>query len=424
MAELDLFSPPLTQLSIDHSQYVEMLPVSSLTDSGPIEFFIPGDGSKYLDLPDTLLRLQLKVTRADGSDVPAHEHTGIVNYAQNCIFSQVEIVLGDRLISQSSATHPYRAIIETLLNFSDATLKSQFTAAMFHKDTAGFMNSTALEGANLNNGLVKRAQRVVGSRPFHVIGPLHADILFCERLLLNNVDLRIKLIKANDDFCLMSPAGSDHKLKILSASLFVKRVTVSPAVALGHAAALRRENALYPISRINIKTYSIPQNSRTCQQDNLFLGPIPRYVVISMVNHADFVGRRQGNPFNFQHFDLEYLALCQEGRQIPAKAFQPRFDDGDAVREFYNLYTATGRHLKDLPLAIDLDDFSAGYALYVFNLSPNEDTAALAPVSNGSVRLEMRFRTALPQTTTLIVYACYDSILEINSKREVLVDYY
>ncbi|KAF7655003.1 hypothetical protein LDENG_00062220, partial [Lucifuga dentata] len=69
-------------------------------------------------------------------------------------------------------------------------------------------------------------------------------------------------------------------------------------------------------------------------------------------------------------------------------------------------------------------EFNDGYSLFVFNLNPEEDNDALFPVSNGNLRLEMRFRVPLPHTTTLIVYACYDSILEINSKRQVLVDYY
>ncbi|XP_057675664.1 uncharacterized protein F54H12.2-like [Corythoichthys intestinalis] len=401
-----------------------MLPISALTEDGPIEFFVPGDGSKYLDLADTLLQLQLQVTNADGSRLPAAEKVGLINYPLNTIFSQVDVTLADRLISQSSSTHPYRSMIEALLNFSDASLKSQFTAGMFFKDKSGQMDTTDLTGDAVNEGLVNRAQRVAGSRSFYVIGPLHADIFFCERLLLNNVDLRVKLIKANNDFCFISPANSDHKLKILSASLFVKRVAVSPAVSLGHEAALRKENALYPLSRINVKTYSIPQQSRTCQQDNLFLGPMPRYVVVGLVAHTAFTGRRESNPFNFANYNMEYLALTQEGRQIPSKPFQPQFSERNAAREFYNLFTSTGRHLKDLPLCIDHEDFMDGYALYVFNLSANDDTSALSTVSNGSVRLEMRFKAPLPHTVTLIVYACYDSILEIDSKRQVLVDYY
>ena len=83
-----------------------------------------------------------------------------------------------------------------------------------------------------------------------------------------------------------------------------------------------------------------------------------------------------------------------------------------------------GWHLKDLPLSITREEFNNGYSLFVFNLNPGEDTDALSPVSNGNLRLEMRFRVLLPHTTTLIVYACYDSVLEINTRRQVLVDYY
>ena len=51
---------------------------------------------------------------------------------------------------------------------------------------------------------------------------------------------------------------------------------------------------------------------------------------------------------------------------------------------------------------------------FVFNLTAAEDAEALSPLTSGSLRLEMRFRVPLPQTTTLIVYSCFDSILEIK----------
>ena len=425
MTELDLFTAPLTQLSIENKVFTEVLPQAALTDHGPIEFFIPGDGEKYLDLNDTLLHLRVKITNPDGSDLADGAQVGLINYPLNTIFSQCDVVVGDRLISQSSATHPYRAIIETLLNYSYDSIKSQFTAGLFYKDTAGHVDSIDTrdeEGGN--RGLVNRARFTQNSREVHLLGPLHADIFFSDRLLLNSVDLRIKLTRASDAFCLTSAPNTNYRLKILGASLFVKKVTVAPAVRLGHAAGLMKSNALYPLSRVNIKTYSLPANSRVCNQENLFLGTMPKYIVLAMVNHEAFTGRRDLSPFNFLHNNVEYLALCQDGRQVPAKAFQPGFNEGVSVREFYNIFTATGRHLKDLPLCIDREDFGSGYSLFVFNLSPSEDSEALSPVTNGSLRLEMRFRTPLPHTTTLVVYACYDSILEINSKRQVLVDYY
>ncbi|TWW77920.1 hypothetical protein D4764_11G0000410 [Takifugu flavidus] len=389
----------MTQLSIDEKTYTEISPLSAITDGGPIEFFIPGDGDRYLDLNDTLLHLRVKITNPNGSNLANDAAVGLINYPLNTIFSQCDVTLGDRLISQSSATHPYRCMIETLLNFSPDTLSSQFTGGLFYKDTAGSVDSIVLVNGP-NNGLTRRAASTARSREVHLLGPLHGDIFFCERLLLNSVDLRIKLTRANDAFCLMG------------------------ALRLGHAAALMKGNALYPLSRVNVKTYSIPANSRVCNQENLFLGSIPKYVVLGMVHHEAFTGRRDLSPFNFRHYDIEYLALCQDGRQVPAKAFQPDFNNGVSVREFYNMFLATGRHLKDLPLSISRDDFNDGYSLFVFNLNPSDDNDALSTVSNGNLRLELRFRTPLPHTATLIVYACYDSILEINAKRQVLVDYY
>ncbi|XP_072768640.1 uncharacterized protein F54H12.2 [Nerophis lumbriciformis] len=423
MAKLDLFSAPMTQMSIDDKTYTEVLPLSAITDGGPIEFFIPEEGEKYLDLNDTLLYLRVKITRADGTNIPLDANVGLINYPLNTIFSQCDIMLEDRLISQSSATHPYRAIIETLLNYSEATLKSQFSAGLFYKDTAASIDS--IVGVNgPNKGLNIRSAFTAESKEVHLLGPLHADILFSERLLLNSVDVRIKLTRASDAFCLMGAADGTFRLKVLGASLFTKKVTVSPAVRLGHASALLKGNALYPLSRVSVKTYSIPENSRVCTQENLFLGTMPKYIVLGMVNHEAFTGRRDLSPFNFQHFNAEYVTLCQAGKQIPSKAFQPQFNQGASVREFYNMFTATGRHMKDLPLCINRQDFERGYSLFVFNLNPGEDSDALSMVSNGTLRLEMRFRVPLPNTVTLVVYACYDSILEIDFKRQVLVDYY
>lgn len=64
---------------------------------------------------------------------------------------------------------------------------------------------------------------------------------------------------------------------------------------------------------------------------------IPKYVVLGMVHHDAFTGKRVPSPFNFRRNNVEYQALCQDGRQVPAKAFQPQFDHHNLVREFYNM---------------------------------------------------------------------------------------
>ena len=44
-------------------------------------------------------------------------------------------------------------------------------------------------------------------------------------------------------------------------------------------------------------------------------------------------------------------------------------------------------------------------------------------VQNGSVRLEMKFKTTVVETLTTLVYAEYDNLLEIDQDRSGVLDY-
>ncbi|XP_067233779.1 uncharacterized protein F54H12.2-like [Chanodichthys erythropterus] len=421
-SELDLFTVPLTQTVIEKNSYLEVPPLSAISDSAPLEFFIAGTGEDYLDLNNTLVYLRLKITAPDGSDLADDAKVGLINYPGATIFSQVDVSLGDRLISQSSSTYPYRAIIESLINYGKDALESLFSAGLFYKDTAGQMDVADPAGANA--GLTKRARYTSESKTVELLAPIHSDIFFQEKLMLNGVDIKIRMIRGKDEFCLMKTGDPAYKLKIMTASLFVKKVSVSPSVRLGHAQALLGATAKYPIDRVCLKNFSIPAGSRVSNQENLFLGT-PKSLVLAMVDKDSFTGNYGKNPFAFKHYDLEYLAVYVDGQQFPAKPLQPDFAAGLAVREFYQLAMATGRHLKNQPLSIDRNDFLNGYALYAFNLTPDEDCGQhISLVKSGNIRLEARFKNPLPRTINLIVYAVFDSIVELSNRRQVLVDYY
>ena len=57
-SELDLFTIPGTQTSISKGQWIEYHPISNITDSGPIEFYVSGTANEYLDLARTQLLLK------------------------------------------------------------------------------------------------------------------------------------------------------------------------------------------------------------------------------------------------------------------------------------------------------------------------------------------------------------------------------
>ena len=422
-SELDLFTVPLTQTVIEKNGYLEVAPLSAISDTAPLEFFIAGTGDDYLDLNNTMLYLRLKITRPNGADIVHPARVALINYPGATIFSQVDVTLGDRLISQSSSTYPYRCIIESLINYSKDALESLFSAGLFYKDTAGHMDVNDPVGRNA--GLTKRSTYTAESKVVELMVPIHSDIFFQEKLLLNGVDVKIRLIRAKDEFCLMRCDDVAYKIKIESASLFVKKVAVAPPVRLGHAQALLSTTTKYPIDRVVLKNFSIPEGTRVSNQENLFLGTLPKSIVIAMVDNDAFTGSYEKNPFAFKHYDLEFLAVYVDGQQFPSKPLQPNFEAGSAVREFYQLAMTTGRHLKNQALSIDRGDFLNGYTLYAFNLTPDEDCGQhISLIKSGNIRLEARFRQPLPNTVNLLIYAVFDSIIEVSNRRQVLVDYY
>ena len=213
-----------------------------------------------------------------------------------------------------------------------------------------------------------------------------------------------------------------YKISILSASVFVKNISVSPAVRLGHTQALLSATAKYPIDRVSQKIFSIPAGTRVSNQENLFLGTLPKSIVIGMVDNDAFMRAYDKNPFALKHDDLEFLAIYVDGQQFPAKPLQPQYLTGSTVREFYQLALVSGKHLKNSALA--REEFLNGYMLYAFNLTPDEECAHLSLIKSGNLRLETCFRQPLAHTINFIVYAVFDSVIEVSNRRQVLLDYY
>ncbi|KAK7500547.1 hypothetical protein BaRGS_00008122 [Batillaria attramentaria] len=92
---LDLFIIPPTQTSVESGSWVEHHPLSTLTDTGPIEFVIKGAGEDYLDLSNSYLHVGAKIVRSDNSDLVAgdDDKVGPVNLWLHSLFSEVDITL-------------------------------------------------------------------------------------------------------------------------------------------------------------------------------------------------------------------------------------------------------------------------------------------------------------------------------------------
>jgi len=422
-SELDLFSVPPTQTSIENGSWVEYHPLSTLADGSPIEFEICGGGEDYLDFSNSYLHVVAKVTKADGTNMDDDEEVGPANLFLHSLFSQIDISLNGTQITPATNTYPYRAMIETLLSYGGDAKESQLTSALFYKDVAGRMDATDFAAATRNDGFFKRSQFAEKSHSIDMMGRIHADIFFQERYMLNEVNTKIKLIRSKDVFSLMGVAG--HVVKIISAVMLVRKVKLSPSVFLAHAKALERSNAKYPIRRVVCKTFTVPAGFLDVSHEKLFSGQLPTRMVVGLVRNDAFNGTLARNPFNFQHFGLSEIAVYVDGQQQQCvRPLHPNFAGEQYISSYLGLFSGTGKLNKDDGNNIERSDFAKGYALYAFDLSPDlaeDDHFNLS--RQGGVRLVLKFSTALAATVTVVAYAEFENVIEIDRNRNVVYDF-
>src|SRR5204862_4300142 len=208
----------------------------------------------------------------------------------------------------------------------------------------------------------------------------------------------------------------------------VRRCKVSPTVLLAHNRALQTATAKYPITRVEVKTFTLPAGIRNKTLDNVFLGQVPKRIIVGMVTNAAYNGDFKKNPYNFQHFKTNFFSLYVDGEQVPSKPLQPHYEAGKGkyVMAYHSLFSGSGIQFSNSGLLINRDDYDDGYCLMAFDLTPDlsaSDTTHWNLVRNGSVRMELGFDDALDETVNCLVYAEFDNVIEIDRHRNVNVDF-
>ena len=429
-SELEIFTVPPTQIEMNKGFWESVDPVASVQTSDTIEFLCAANPDVYTDLANSYLHVKAKITKAIGADLDADEQVGPVNLWMHALFSQVDVFLNNKLVTPSSMAYPYRAYIETILNFSKDTKSSQLTSALFYKDKAGKMDSVnpVANADAVNTGLKERYNLSKESKMVSMEGKIHSDLFAQERYILGGVPIKLKLVRTSPAFSLVSSADpAAYKVVIEDCVFRVRRVNVSSTVMIGHTEALNHTTAKYPINRVECKVFSAPRGNYSGNQPNIFQGQLPDRIVIGMVDSTAFNGSFKKNPFNFKNYDMTYLGLTVNGEHLPSKPLQMKFGDAGGanyVSAFQTLFAGSNKLFQNEGNGITRDEYANGYTLFVFDLTA--DLCArdhLQPIKNGNVSLEVQFGTALNLAINIMVLGEFQNLIEIDANRNVLCDF-
>ena len=229
-------------------------------------------------------------------------------------------------VSSATTTYPYRAYIETHLNYGTDAKKSRLQAAMYFIDDNLTVSNPIPDSSSARNmGLQRRHVICTANPTVDMIGPLHVDVFIQSKYTLNGVTMKVRMTRNKNSFVLMTKSDitESFKVDILSAKLFVRKLEITPSLCLAHERILQQKMAKYLITRVKCKVIHLPQGKKSFTYDNLFLGQLPNRIVLGLVDNRSFNGDISLNPYKFQDCNLNYLAVYLDRPQVPWAPLQP-----------------------------------------------------------------------------------------------------
>lgn len=417
-AEVDIFSLPPTNTSIDLSLYQEFKPLNSIQDiRSKYEFRILPSPSHYLDFEDSFLFLKMKVVQSDGSDYDASAECSVCNNILHSMFNQIEITSNGQPL-ETVNNYAYRAYFETL--FKDAEMsKGEKNSLIFHLDTDKFKN------ANSNAGYQYRKHFISESKEVELCGRLFFDIAFQNRFILNNMPLSIMLTRNADNFCIVTPTDSlNAKLQVTDLSFIIRRHCLFPSITIAHQKLLESgHDAKYPLIHSSVKCFTIPKGNQIFLEDDVFLGSVPARCFIAMVSNSSFIGDKKKNPFFFGHFNISSLGLYVNNIPIPTHPMTFDFASSQTLLGYFHVDKCVQKMNKGRGISFSSTDYKEGYTIFAFDIAPLDLTGpgALYLEKSGSVKICLKFSSPISEAVTLLVFSEHQRVLEINKLRQVAV---
>ena len=286
------------------------------------------------------------------------------------------------------------------------------------------------------------------------------------KLLLNGVQIDLKIHPNSDNFVLMSDdAESVYSYQITDCQLKICHVEINPGLILAHSDMIKERKAVYNYTKSDIRTYSIAPGSHTRTGDDLFNGSIPSRIVVGVLDGQVYSGAIGRNPYAFNHHDVSYMSLCVNGNSVPGEPLTMDYKNNMFSSAYLSLYTGTNQYHSSLYTGtnqyhsslytgtnqyhsslytgtnqyhsslytgtnqyhssfgneITREDYKKGYCLYVFNIdeeNPDEFTNLL---KKGHSRLTLRFNEAPKRSLSVIVYSHFPAYLEVDETRNILL---
>ena len=147
---------------------------------------------------------------------------------------------------------------------------------------------------------------------------------------------------------------------------------------------------------------------------------LPEQIIVCMVDQTSHYGTHQTNPFNFKHYDCTEASIVVNGVHEPSEPYKPQISKGDYINLYSDFLLNAGIANEDRDFGISPVDYIGGNFLLVFDRSKEKCNRFHRHMpESGTVDINIRTKTNLTHTVTVLVYATYSSEVVIDDAGNV-----
>ena len=467
--ELRMFDATYPQIAAYNSYYEKIFPDTNLgkLDDNDIVFTMKGTNTEYLDLNDTLFTIRLRVLKEFGGEYGSDLNFMPANYFMNALIKDIKLTMNNVPIEECGDYYPYKATLEDMFNFDNATKAIQLRSKGYYEDDT------------------ERSVSVIRSNPIELCGALRLDFFKQPLYLLPNITVQLRIRRTTNTRFVFEGLKSAYdrnveiaspKVHIYQAFLRVRKVTMNPSIVEGHLLGLKNNLlATYSYSTSKVVRYTIAKGSLEFKKENIFpVDYCPKLVIVCFVSQSAYNGDSiYTDPFAFKHCNVKRLNMYVNGSSVPYRdGYRTNFDDSDdsddgtggallggggggggvgpgsgapahavgttlvaaptttgTPTKVTDVYSPLGnvdsyfrsivqccQHLNcNVNNGIKYETFKSGkQALFVFNLTSDFDFRVVQQARSVVARLDIKFSEALDEAVNCLLYSVCDSTLRIR----------
>ena len=449
--EADFYMSNATEISTTGVDTATIPPVQSIEGNNVYMFRYKSALRQVIDVKKTKLRLTMKITYADGTNIPAQignpatDNPALkvlpVNNIGSALFNSCEVSINDQIIEGGDTMYAYKADIQTRLKNSKDVKDNQLKLQNFTNEYCKWDDLTTAEkdsifaatGADYNNRrkypFIERYLRSKKSKVFQVESDIYADFFREHKFLPPNTSLQIALTKQKDPekFCLLAEEDTEYKIVVIKAELILKLKQLdqdfvdTSITNFRNGAPYRTEYTSVEIIRFATNTGYTDLGETDIFKLNSYS---PERFVMVLVDQDAFNGIKNKDPFAYKRHGVKYFKLKRSDnltRHEPV--FMDRWgnDTKDILEGVSNLYLALDLYSNpEESIGIDMGNFDLGNFFMAFNLKKTEGQGVYSLPDKAVNSLEITC-AALTCPIAKIVYAEFNTELLIDAFGTVTV---